>query len=152
MASAGVPSITFSSISLSNSNPSIFLRRYYHFHFQHFAKRANFSALCATHVAAEGFPMNDFFANDDETTKGLGEKKWDAAQYEALLKGGEQVTSVLEEMVKLVSLDCFISFKIFLLFSSLFFWVFRRCIIWLPMRLIFFLKLLFDVLLSYSVF
>ncbi|KAL0459040.1 UNVERIFIED_CONTAM: protein PEP-RELATED DEVELOPMENT ARRESTED 1, chloroplastic [Sesamum latifolium] len=33
---------------------------------------------------------------------GTGEKKWDAAQYEALLKGGEQVTSVLEEMAKLL--------------------------------------------------
>ena len=28
--------------------------------------------------------------------------KWDTAHYEALLKGGEQVASVLEEMVKLV--------------------------------------------------
>ncbi|KAK6163964.1 hypothetical protein DH2020_000828 [Rehmannia glutinosa] len=55
------------------------------------------------HVAtAEGFPMEDFFAKEDVTTKETGEKKWDAAQYEALLKGGEQVTSVLEEMVKLL--------------------------------------------------
>lgn len=31
------------------------------------------------------------------------EDKWDSAKYEALLKGGEQVTSVMEEMIKLVS-------------------------------------------------
>ena len=31
-------------------------------------------------------------------------EKWDSAKYEALLKGGDQVTSVLEEMVKLVRL------------------------------------------------
>lgn len=49
--------------------------------------------------------MDGFFADDDVATKGTGEKKWDASQYEALLKGGEQVTSVLEEMVKLVSVD-----------------------------------------------
>ncbi|KAI3450123.1 hypothetical protein Pfo_006788 [Paulownia fortunei] len=103
MASAAVPFVTFSSTSLSKSNPSIFLRRHYHFHLKQFPKRAKFSVLCAAHVAtAEGFSMNEFFANDDVTSKGTGEKKWDAAQYEALLRGGEQVTSVLEEMVKLL--------------------------------------------------
>ncbi|KAK6163976.1 hypothetical protein DH2020_000840 [Rehmannia glutinosa] len=103
MASAAVPSITFSSTSLSKRNPSIYLTRHYHFHLKQFAKRTKFPALCAAHVAtAEGFPMEDFFAKEDLTTKETGEKKWDAAQYEALLKGGEQVTSVLEEMVKLL--------------------------------------------------
>ncbi|XP_012835438.1 PREDICTED: uncharacterized protein LOC105956144 [Erythranthe guttata] len=46
--------------------------------------------------------MDGFVRNDGVENKGTGEKKMDASQYEALLKGGEQVTSVLEEMVKLL--------------------------------------------------
>ncbi|KAL8548837.1 hypothetical protein ACS0TY_007921 [Phlomoides rotata] len=69
-------------------------------------KRDNFLALCANHVTAEGVSMNDFFANEDVSTYGKGEK-WDAAQYEALLTSGEQVTSVLEEMIKLDSARLF---------------------------------------------
>ncbi|KAL0389235.1 UNVERIFIED_CONTAM: protein PEP-RELATED DEVELOPMENT ARRESTED 1, chloroplastic [Sesamum calycinum] len=103
MASAPAPPITFLPASLSNSNSSIFLRPRYPFHLKHLLKRAKFRAICAAHVApSEGYSMNDFFANDDVIGNGTGEKKWDAAQYEALLKGGEQVTSVLEEMAKLL--------------------------------------------------
>ncbi|KAH6766008.1 hypothetical protein C2S52_016991 [Perilla frutescens var. hirtella] len=99
MAYAGVPSTASSSVSLSNSNPSFFLRRYSRFHLNRFPKRPKFPAICA---AQAGVTMNDFFANDGVSSKGLGEEKWDAAQYEALLKGGEQVTSVLEEMIMLL--------------------------------------------------
>ncbi|KAK4407541.1 protein PEP-RELATED DEVELOPMENT ARRESTED 1, chloroplastic [Sesamum angolense] len=103
MASAPAPPITFSSASLSNSNSSIFLRPPYPFHLKHLLKRAKFRAICSAHVApSEGYSMNDFFANEDVIGNGTGGKKWDAAQYEALLKGGEQVTSVLEEMAKLL--------------------------------------------------
>ncbi|KAL8531106.1 hypothetical protein ACS0TY_007933 [Phlomoides rotata] len=101
MAASGIPSITLSSVSPSNSNPSIFLRRYYRCNLKQSPKRDNFLALCANHVTAEGVSMYDFFANEDVSTYGKGEK-WDAAQYEALLTGGEQVTSVLEEMIKLL--------------------------------------------------
>ncbi|GFP91178.1 hypothetical protein PHJA_001261800 [Phtheirospermum japonicum] len=103
MASPAVPFITFSSTPLSKPSPSVFLTPHYNSHLKQFAKRAKFPALCAAQVAtADGFPMNEFFANDGANTKGTGENKWDSAQYEALLKGGEQVTSVLEEMVKLL--------------------------------------------------
>ena len=38
-------------------------------------------------------------------------EKVDSSQYEALLKGGEQVTSVLEEMITLViSSSCFLDY------------------------------------------
>lgn len=122
MAVSGIPSITFSSVSPSNSNPSIFLRCYYRGNLkQSPPKRPKFVALSANHVTAEGVPMSDFFANQDASTYGKGEK-WDAAQYAALLEGGEQVTSVLEEMIKLVS-SCFF-FQIFVIFSCLFFWIF----------------------------
>lgn len=49
--------------------------------------------------------MEEFFANGGVGGKGIGDNdnpKWDATQYEVLLKGGEQVTSVLEEMAKLL--------------------------------------------------
>lgn len=44
------------------------------------------------------------------------EDKWDSAKYEALLKGGEQVTSVMEEMIKLASV-----LFLFCLFSQAFY-------------------------------
>ncbi|KAL1545065.1 Protein PEP-RELATED DEVELOPMENT ARRESTED 1, chloroplastic [Salvia divinorum] len=93
MACAGVPSTAFSSVCVTNSHPSIFLRSYY---LKHTPSRSNFPSLSATHAGAT---INNFFANGDHTS---GEEKWDAAQYQALLKGGEQVTSVLEEMIKLL--------------------------------------------------
>jgi hypothetical protein len=47
-------------------------------------------------------------------TSGSAQQKMDASQYEALLKGGEQVTSVLEEMITLVSFFCFSILKVFI--------------------------------------
>ncbi|KAG8388863.1 hypothetical protein BUALT_Bualt02G0169200 [Buddleja alternifolia] len=101
-AAASLPAVTFSSTSLSNSLILVHHRR--RFHLKQFSKGAKYSTLCAAHVApAEGFPMGELFANDDVSSKGIGEdQKWSAAQYEALLTGGEQVTSVLEEMAKLL--------------------------------------------------
>lgn len=104
MAYAGVPSTAFSSVSLSNSNPSIFLSRYNHSHLNHFPKRTKSPAICVAHA---GVTMKDFFANDDVSAEAPGQQTWDTAQYQALLNGGEQVTSVLEEMIKLVSLRSF---------------------------------------------
>ncbi|KAG6436789.1 hypothetical protein SASPL_101691 [Salvia splendens] len=92
MAYAGVPSTSFSSVCVTNSHQSIFRRSYY---LKHTSSRSNFPSLSATHAGAT--------INGDDTSK--GEEKWDASQYQALLKGGEQVTSVLEEMIKLVSLQ-----------------------------------------------
>ncbi|XP_047980305.1 protein PEP-RELATED DEVELOPMENT ARRESTED 1, chloroplastic [Salvia hispanica] len=91
MAYAGVPSTAFSSVCVTNSHQSIFRRSYY---LKHTPSRSNFPSLSATHAGAT--------INGDDTSKGPGEEKWDASQYQALLKGGEQVTSVLEEMIKLL--------------------------------------------------
>ncbi|KAL3653249.1 Protein PEP-RELATED DEVELOPMENT ARRESTED 1, chloroplastic [Castilleja foliolosa] len=96
--------ITFSSTPLSKPSPSVVLMPHSNSHLKQLAKRGKFSALHAAQFAtADGSPMNEFFGNEGaNNTKGTGENKWDTAQYEALLKGGEQVTSVLEEMVKLL--------------------------------------------------
>lgn len=59
----------------------------------------NTSFLCLSHwsEAEAPFPTSDFpplYPEEDD--------KWDSSKYEALLKGGEQVTSVLQDMVNLV--------------------------------------------------
>ncbi|CAA0805972.1 Unknown protein [Striga hermonthica] len=105
MASPAVPFSSFTSTSLLKPTPLLLLTRSYpRFHFKHFpSNRAEFRPLYVPHVAtADGFPMDEFFADGSVDTKGAGEEKWSAAEYEALLKGGEQVTSVLQEMVKLL--------------------------------------------------
>ncbi|KAL7113663.1 hypothetical protein ACP275_04G074300 [Erythranthe tilingii] len=102
MASATVPFVAFSPNSISNSNSPIHHRRLYSFNLKQFSKRAEFSALRVAATTEGVPPMDGFVANDGVENKGTGEKKMDASQYEALLKGGEQVTSVLEEMVKLL--------------------------------------------------
>ncbi|XP_042044854.1 protein PEP-RELATED DEVELOPMENT ARRESTED 1, chloroplastic-like [Salvia splendens] len=88
MAHAGVPSTAFSSVCVTNSHQSISRRSYF---LKHTPSRPNFPSLSATHAGA---------TINGDTSK--GEEKWDASQYQALLKGGEQVTSVLEEMIKLL--------------------------------------------------
>lgn len=101
MAYAGVPSTAFSSVCATNSHQSIPRRSYF---LKHTPSRPNFPSLSATHAGA---------TINGDTSK--GEEKWDASQYQALLKGGEQVTSVLEEMIKLVSLQFFFFFLKFTL-------------------------------------
>ncbi|KAL2488309.1 hypothetical protein Fot_41601 [Forsythia ovata] len=106
MASPSVPAFTLSTPPPCNSIPSIFFKNPHHLPLKHVSKRMNFLALCATYEASsQGIPMDQFFAQDGGTNKRNRKQenpKLDAAQYEALLKGGEQVTSVLEEMVKLL--------------------------------------------------
>ncbi|OVA08682.1 hypothetical protein BVC80_1611g36 [Macleaya cordata] len=55
--------------------------------------------LSASYEVGGGFPEEDFGVKTKE--KGQ-DAKWDPSYYEALLNGGEQVTSVLEEMIKLL--------------------------------------------------
>ncbi|THG18001.1 hypothetical protein TEA_001396 [Camellia sinensis var. sinensis] len=58
--------------------------------------------LCASYEVDGGFSDTSGGRKEAEETK------WNASQYEALLKGGEQVTSVLEEIAKLYDiLHCF---------------------------------------------
>ncbi|RWR79901.1 protein PEP-RELATED DEVELOPMENT ARRESTED 1, chloroplastic [Cinnamomum micranthum f. kanehirae] len=64
------------------------------------------SLLCSSYQVGGGFPD----VGNATIPPGIGfdrvdpqdEDKWDSAKYEALLKGGEQVTSVMEEMIKLL--------------------------------------------------
>ncbi|KAK1313539.1 hypothetical protein QJS10_CPA06g00893 [Acorus calamus] len=51
--------------------------------------------FCSSYEVGGGFPSVKEF-NDN------GEANWDSSKYEALLRGGEQVTSVLQEMLELL--------------------------------------------------
>ena len=55
----------------------------------------------ATYEVGGGYPDEELDAQDRRSEQ--SNEKLDPSKYEALLKGGEQVTSVLEEMIKLVS-------------------------------------------------
>lgn len=69
-------------------------------------KRQHFLAPCSsTHVVGGGFPIDEFGAQTTTSSSDVKQEdqKWDPAQCEALLKGGEQVASVLQEMAKIVS-------------------------------------------------
>lgn len=55
----------------------------------------------ATYEVGGGYPDEELDAQDRRSEQ--RKEKLDPSKYEALLKGGEQVTSVLEEMIKLVS-------------------------------------------------
>lgn len=74
-------------------------------------------SLCANTTSYEvggGYPDEDLDVQDRSgrkskttttatTTQQQGDSKLDTSQYETLLKGGEQVTSVLQEMITLVT-------------------------------------------------
>lgn len=63
-------------------------------------KRRKFLSPCSTFEAGAGFPVDQ----ESSSSSGSGQENhsWDPSQYESLLKGGDQVTSVLEEMAKLL--------------------------------------------------
>ncbi|XP_052172508.1 protein PEP-RELATED DEVELOPMENT ARRESTED 1, chloroplastic-like isoform X2 [Diospyros lotus] len=70
-------------------------------------KRQHFLAPCSTHDVGGGFrlPIDEFDAQTTTTSSNDAkqeDQKWHPSQYDALLKGGEQVTSVLQEMIKLL--------------------------------------------------
>uniref|UniRef100_A0A5B7BH34 Uncharacterized protein n=1 Tax=Davidia involucrata TaxID=16924 RepID=A0A5B7BH34_DAVIN len=94
-------------ISSSNifSLPSSYFPSHHHNHRWKLkqSKNQKFLALRASYEVGGGFPEQELDVQDGSTRrKEQGNAKWDTSQYEALLKGGEQVTSVLEEMVKLL--------------------------------------------------
>ncbi|XP_057964478.1 protein PEP-RELATED DEVELOPMENT ARRESTED 1, chloroplastic [Malania oleifera] len=63
----------------------------------------NLLALCTSYEVGGGFTSEGFDAQaGSPETQEKGNRKWSTAEYEALLKGGEQVTSVLQEMVTLL--------------------------------------------------
>lgn len=67
-------------------------------------KNGNFLALAATYEVGGGYPDDEL---DAQGRRGVAQEqenpKLDTSQYEALLKGGEQVISVLQELITLVS-------------------------------------------------
>ncbi|KAL6967937.1 Protein PEP-RELATED DEVELOPMENT ARRESTED 1, chloroplastic [Sarracenia purpurea var. burkii] len=67
-------------------------------------KRKKFMALGASHGVGGGFAEGelDFLDRGGRRQEDPPNLKWDTSQYEALLKGGEQASSVLEEIAKLL--------------------------------------------------
>ncbi|KAG1331556.1 protein PEP-RELATED DEVELOPMENT ARRESTED 1, chloroplastic [Cocos nucifera] len=59
----------------------------------------NTSFLCFSHWSEAEAP---FSTSDFPSLYPENDEKWDSSKYEALLKGGKQVTSVLQDMVKLL--------------------------------------------------
>lgn len=67
-------------------------------------KKHRLLASSASYEVGGGFPNEEFDAQGRSgKNQQRGNQKLDSSQYEALLRGGEQVTSVLQEMIKLVS-------------------------------------------------
>ncbi|KAK9944578.1 hypothetical protein M0R45_010139 [Rubus argutus] len=62
-------------------------------------KKRQFQRLCGTYEVGGGYPDEGLGMQDRNRTT---QEKLDPAQVEALLKGGEQVTSVLKEMITLL--------------------------------------------------
>ena len=59
----------------------------------------------ASYVVGGGYPDEEFGAEErNERAQQEGSKKLDNSQYDALLKGGEQVISVFQEMITIVGL------------------------------------------------
>ncbi|KAF4370341.1 hypothetical protein G4B88_013025 [Cannabis sativa] len=66
-------------------------------------KKAPFVASAATYEVGGGYPDEELEPQDrGKVPRDRGTKKFDPSECEALLKGGEQVTSVLEEMIILL--------------------------------------------------
>ncbi|XP_037496076.1 protein PEP-RELATED DEVELOPMENT ARRESTED 1, chloroplastic isoform X2 [Jatropha curcas] len=95
-------------ITLSLPNSSLFFKSPSSFHhsqwqLQQPRKDKQFVVCCASYEVGGGYLDEELGAQD---TRGRTEEEWnekmDSSQYEALLKGGEQVTSVLQEMIALL--------------------------------------------------
>ncbi|CAI9107294.1 OLC1v1006618C2 [Oldenlandia corymbosa var. corymbosa] len=73
-------------------------------HLTQSSRRQNLLASSSTYEVGGGFPMDEIGAQNDSGSGGVKQEdqRLSPAQYEVLLKGGEQVTSVLEEMAKLL--------------------------------------------------
>ena len=120
------PSITNPTISsFCFTTPFSYHRHHHQWQLQQPKKREHLMlSLCANTTSYEvggGYPDEDLDVQDGSgrkrktttTTQQQGNSKLDTSQYETLLKGGEQVTSVLQEMITLVT------------FFTLFYFLFR---------------------------
>ncbi|KAL4558511.1 hypothetical protein LXL04_036712 [Taraxacum kok-saghyz] len=72
-------------------------------------RKSDFSVLRGSYEVGGGYTQEELDAREKGRTKSQtpadDSSTWSPAQYEALLKGGEQVTSVLEEMANLLEDD-----------------------------------------------
>ncbi|XP_059626273.1 protein PEP-RELATED DEVELOPMENT ARRESTED 1, chloroplastic [Cornus florida] len=66
------------------------------------SKNRKILAMCVSYEVGGGFSEQELRVQDRSRRREPENPKLDTAQYEALLKGGDQVTSVLEEMIKLL--------------------------------------------------
>ncbi|KMT10081.1 hypothetical protein BVRB_5g118440 [Beta vulgaris subsp. vulgaris] len=64
-------------------------------------KRANFLSLCTSYEVGGGYPDSEN-AVRDKTSHDKFNQKLETSEYDAILKGGDQVTSVLQEMITLL--------------------------------------------------
>ncbi|GLU08045.1 hypothetical protein SLE2022_249740 [Rubroshorea leprosula] len=87
--------------SLSSHRP----HSHHHWQLKQPLKKKHFLVLASSYEVGGGYP-DDELDSQDRTHRTqqpeLGNQKLDATQCEALLKGGEQVTSVLEEIITLL--------------------------------------------------
>ncbi|KAK9684816.1 hypothetical protein RND81_10G234800 [Saponaria officinalis] len=60
-------------------------------------KRAGFTSLCSSYEVGGGYPESQVYGEPKKVEENL-----DNPEYEAILKGGDQVTSVLQEMITLL--------------------------------------------------
>ncbi|KAK6937886.1 hypothetical protein RJ641_031394 [Dillenia turbinata] len=99
------------SLSYSKPNPSVSSSKYPHPHchnhrYYYYRLRTSNKKLqrkCTSSYEVGGGFTDGFSATSiGNSPQDEQPKNWDSAEYEALLKGGEQVTSVLEEMIKLL--------------------------------------------------
>ncbi|XP_077211236.1 protein PEP-RELATED DEVELOPMENT ARRESTED 1, chloroplastic isoform X4 [Tasmannia lanceolata] len=104
-----IPCTHFFSLS---SFPPVFIKplvlssQFHASNLQNFSK-THTSTFCTTYQVGGAFPDDDFalktsLGYEDRLADEQGQDKWDSSKYEALLNGGEQVTSVLKEMLKLL--------------------------------------------------
>ncbi|XVF81286.1 hypothetical protein PTKIN_Ptkin15bG0143500 [Pterospermum kingtungense] len=95
-----LPSIP--SLFFATPIPSNFLHPHYHWQLKHPKRKKQQPLLgCVSSSSYEvggGYPDSDF----DTASKTQDTQNLDSSQYEALLKGGDQVTSVLEEIITLL--------------------------------------------------
>ena len=87
------------SLDLNTTQKAPFLRLH---------KKRNLSVIRASYEVGGGYTQEELEAREKGRSKQQEAEDpsttWGTSQYEALLKGGEQVTSVLEEMANLVRL------------------------------------------------
>ena len=68
-------------------------------------KISHLICLCTSYEVGNGYPESDSAVKGRKSdANDQFNEKLDSSQYEAILKGGEQVTSVLQEMITIVSL------------------------------------------------